>query len=104
MKLSLSRLPMLARLALGILLILAISLAFFNLLMSPPSNELGLMAAFLGITALASALVGYAAYRLGWVQFIANAALDPAGRICTCQHSHILQRLVFRAVDVCQRT
>jgi signal transduction histidine kinase len=58
---------MLARLAFGTLLILAISLAFFNLLMSPPSNELGLMALFLGITALSSALVGYAAYRFGWV-------------------------------------
>ena len=67
MKLSLSRLPMLARLAFGILFIVAISLAFFNMLMSPPSNELGLMALFLGITALASALVGYGAYRFGWV-------------------------------------
>ncbi len=67
MKLSLSRLPMLARLAFGILLIVAISLAFFNMLMSPPTNELGLMALFLGITAFVSALVGYAAYRLGWI-------------------------------------
>lgn len=58
---------MLARLAFGILALLAISLAFFKLLMSPPSNELGLMALFLGITALVSALVGYAAYRWGWV-------------------------------------
>jgi signal transduction histidine kinase len=58
---------MLARLVIGILAILAISLGFFNLLMSPPSNELGLMALFLGITALASALAGYAAYRFGWV-------------------------------------
>ena len=58
---------MLARLAFGILLIIAISLAFFYMLMSPPSNELGLMALFLGITASASALVGYAAYRFGWV-------------------------------------
>ncbi|HSA99067.1 MAG TPA: HAMP domain-containing sensor histidine kinase [Anaerolineales bacterium] len=67
MKLSFSRAPMLLRLALGILLILAFSLAFFKLLMSPPSHELGLMALFLGITALASALVGYGAYRFGWV-------------------------------------
>ena len=58
---------MLARLVFGTLLIVAISLAFFNMLMSPPTNELGLMALFLGITAFASALVGYAAYRLGWV-------------------------------------
>jgi signal transduction histidine kinase len=67
MKASLSRLPMLARLTFGILLIVAISLAFFNMLMSPPADELGLMALFLGITAFASALVGYAAYRMGWV-------------------------------------
>jgi two-component system sensor histidine kinase BaeS len=58
---------MLARLAFGTLLIVAISLVFFNMLMSPPTNELGLMALFLGVTALVSALVGYAAYRLGWV-------------------------------------
>jgi signal transduction histidine kinase len=67
MKLSLSRLPLLTRLAIGILLIVLISLAFFNMLMSPPSNELGLMALFLGITAFASALVGYGAYRFGWI-------------------------------------
>src|SRR5215216_1687994 len=66
MKLSLSRLPMLTRFSLGILLIVLLSLAFFNVLMSPPSNELGLMALFLGITAFASALVGYGAYRFGW--------------------------------------
>src|SRR5687767_8725461 len=67
MKASLSNLPMLARLAFGILLIIAISLAFFNMLMSPPTNELGLMALFLSITAFVSALVGYAAYHLGWI-------------------------------------
>ncbi|HEX9838315.1 MAG TPA: ATP-binding protein [Anaerolineales bacterium] len=67
MKASLSRIPMLGRLALGIILILAISLSFFNLLMSPPSNELGLMALFLGITAFVSALAGVAAYRFGWI-------------------------------------
>jgi signal transduction histidine kinase len=67
MKATLSHTPMLARLAIGILLILAISLAFFKLLMSPPSRELGLMALFLSVTALASALVGYGAYRFGWV-------------------------------------
>jgi signal transduction histidine kinase len=67
MKASLSRLPMLARLAFGVVLIVAMSLAFFNMLMSPPSNEMALMALFLGITAFASALVGYAAYRFGWI-------------------------------------
>jgi len=67
MKASLSRIPMLGRLVLGILLILAITLGFFKLLMSPPSNELGLMALFLGITAFVSALAGLAAYRFGWI-------------------------------------
>lgn len=67
MNLSFSRIPILARLLLGVLVIVAISLVFFKLLMSPPSNELGLMALFLGITALVSALVGYVAYRFGWV-------------------------------------
>jgi len=67
MKASLSRIPMFGRLVLGILLILAISLSFFNMLMSPPSNELGLMALFLGITAFVSALAGLAAYRFGWI-------------------------------------
>jgi signal transduction histidine kinase len=67
MKLSLSRTPMPARLAFGILFILAISLALFILLMAPPMSELGLMALFLGITALVSALAGYVAYYLGWI-------------------------------------
>jgi signal transduction histidine kinase len=67
MKASLYRIPMLARLTLGVLLILAISLSFFYLLMSPPSNELALMALFLGITAFVSALAGFAAYRFGWI-------------------------------------
>lgn len=56
-----------ARLAIGIILILAISLGFFKLLMAPPLNELGLMALFLGITAFVSALAGYIAYRFGWI-------------------------------------
>lgn len=56
-----------ARFALGVLFILAISLALFILLMAPPMSELGLMALFLGITALVSALAGYIAYRLGWI-------------------------------------
>jgi signal transduction histidine kinase len=67
MKTSLPQFPMFARFAFGILLILATSLAFFNFLMSPPSNELALMALFLGITALASALAGFVVYRFGWI-------------------------------------
>src|SRR5574339_767989 len=32
-------------------------------------KELGLMALYLGITALVSALAGYVAYRLGWINY-----------------------------------
>jgi len=58
-----------ARFAIGILIILAISLVFFALLMLPPMQQLALMALYLGITALVSALAGYIAYRLGWINF-----------------------------------
>jgi hypothetical protein len=55
------------RFILGVLLIVGISLGIFILLMSPPLNDLRLMALFLGLTALVSALVGYGAYKLGWL-------------------------------------
>jgi len=58
---------MFVRLTLGVLLIIALSLGFFKLMMGPRLMELGLMAVFLGITALISALAGYSAYRLGWL-------------------------------------
>ncbi len=58
-----------ARLVIGILLIIVISLGIFFLVMLPPMKELGLMALYLGITALASALAGYIAYRLGWINY-----------------------------------
>lgn len=61
------RLTTFLRYLLGVAMILAISLGVFNLLMSPPLAELGLMAVFLSITAIVSSLVGYAAYRLGWL-------------------------------------
>jgi len=55
------------RYILGVLVIFAISLGVFYLLMSPPMNELRLMALFLAITAIVSSLAGYLAYRLGWI-------------------------------------
>jgi signal transduction histidine kinase len=69
MKTTLSQTSMPARLAVGIFLILVLSLGFFVLLMLPPLKELGLMALYLGITALVSALAGYIAYRFGWINF-----------------------------------
>ena len=65
MKSFLSELPIFPRYALGVFIILAISLGIFMVLMSPAPAELGLMAMFLSITALISSLAGYGAYRLG---------------------------------------
>ena len=69
MKTTLSQTSLLARFAFGVLLIVAISLGVFMLVMLPPMSELGLMALYLGITALVSALAGYAGYRFGWINY-----------------------------------
>jgi len=69
MKNTLSQSSLLTRFAIGILLIVAISLGIFILIMVPPMSELGLMALYLGITALVSALTGYVAYRFGWINY-----------------------------------
>jgi len=58
---------MLTRFALGVLLIVLVSLGIFKILMSPPMPELRLMALFLSITAFVSVLAGYVAYRFGWI-------------------------------------
>ncbi|MGE5073919.1 MAG: sensor histidine kinase [Anaerolineae bacterium] len=60
-------LSLLVRYLIGILLILAISLGLFNLLMAPARAELGFMAVLLALAAVVSSVVGYAAYRLGWL-------------------------------------
>ena len=67
MKNFIDRIPLIPRFVLGILLITTLSLGIFKMLMAPPLVELGLMAMFLGITALVSAAAGYIAYRLGWM-------------------------------------
>lgn len=63
-----SRLPLPIRFILGVALIVALSLGVFKLLLSPPINDVALMAGFLAITALVSALAGYGSYRLGWME------------------------------------
>jgi len=50
----------------GVVLIVALSLVVFALMMAPTLKDVGLMALFLFITALISALAGYGSYRLGW--------------------------------------
>lgn len=55
------------RFALGIALILVVSLLAFYLIMRPPLDDIWLMAAFLSITALISGMASYIAYRMGWI-------------------------------------
>ncbi|NLG70616.1 MAG: HAMP domain-containing protein [Chloroflexi bacterium] len=62
-----SRLTPAGRFVLGLAAVVAVSLGVFYLAMQPPMTDLGLMAVFLAITAVISALAGYAAYRLGWL-------------------------------------
>jgi signal transduction histidine kinase len=60
------------RYALGVLLVIFASLIAFWLLMQPPLDELGLMAAYLSATALVSIALGYIAYRTGWLNRAPN--------------------------------
>ena len=55
------------RFALGIIIIVAITLGIFYILMHPQANEIGLMARFLSITAVISGIVAYGTYRMGWL-------------------------------------
>jgi signal transduction histidine kinase len=56
----------------GVLLVMFVSLLAFWLLMQPPLNELGLMALYLSATALVSIILGYIAYRTGWLSRAPN--------------------------------
>jgi len=62
-----SRFSVPVRYALGVLVMVALTLFIFNLLMRPAFSDFGLMALFLSITALISGVVGYGSYRLGWM-------------------------------------
>jgi bacteriorhodopsin len=59
-------LPLSFWLAVGVILILLLSLWIFQMVMHPTSGDLRLMALFLAITALISGLAAYGASRLGW--------------------------------------
>lgn len=56
-----------ARFVLALLVILTLSIIGFYLVFTPPLNEVWLMTGFLLITTIISAVAGYAAYRLGWM-------------------------------------
>jgi len=69
------KLPLSLRYAIGVIGILLLSLVIFVLVMNPPLADLGLMALFLLITSVVSSMVGYAAYRLGWMAKVATLRL-----------------------------
>jgi len=56
------------RFTLGLLVVLAVSLAVFYLSMHPPMSDLGLMALLLGVSTPVSGLLGALAYRQGWLE------------------------------------
>jgi signal transduction histidine kinase len=51
----------------GVLIVLILAMILFYILMQPSVNEIGLMALFLSITSLITIMVGYGAYRMGWI-------------------------------------
>jgi len=75
MKMTGKKLPLSLRYAIGVIGILLLSLVIFVLVMNPPLADLGLMALFLLITSFVSSLVGYAAYRLGWMAKVGTLRL-----------------------------
>ena len=55
------------RFILALIFILVLSVGGFYIILRPPLDEVWLISAFLLITTVISAVAGYAAYRLGWM-------------------------------------
>lgn len=72
---NLSKIPVAARYILSIIVVLAVSLTIFIALMRPPAADMGLMTLFLLVTALISGLAGFAAYRMGWLNYMPTLRL-----------------------------
>jgi signal transduction histidine kinase len=60
------------RYAIGVLVVMFTTLLIFWVMMQPPLNELGWMAVYLSGTALFSIILGYIAYRTGWLNMAPN--------------------------------
>ena len=56
-----------SRFIIALVIILTLSVVGFYLLFNPPMNEVWLITGFLLVTTIISAITGYAAYRLGWM-------------------------------------
>ncbi len=84
----------------GVLFALLAALLFFNLLMSPPADEVRLMASFLSVTAVVSVVAGYGAYRFGWIRLSPHVSWTLLGgyalsSILTFLNVWITARLMF---------
>jgi signal transduction histidine kinase len=66
-KFSFIQLSAASRFILALLIILTLSVIGFYLVFNPPMDEVWLITGFLLITTIISAIAGYAAYRLGWM-------------------------------------
>lgn len=62
-----SRAALPARFLAGVLAALLLAMAIFYFVMHPPFTDLRAMAMFLSVTTVVSLLIGYAAYRSGWL-------------------------------------
>jgi signal transduction histidine kinase len=99
-KSSLIDLTLTARFILSLLVILTLSVIGFYLILRPPLNEVWLMTGFLLITTVISAIAGYAAYRLGWMNRSPNirtALLGSYALACTLTFINVwlTARLMF---------
>ncbi len=84
----------------GVLIVLLAALALFYLVLRPPASDLRAMALFLSITATLSLLVGYAAYRGGWLARLPRLAWALLGiyalsSVLTFLNVWITARLMF---------
>jgi len=64
---SIIALPYTIRFVSGVIFTLIAALGIIYIVMHPTAGEISLMALFLSVTAAVSVLVGYGAYRMGWI-------------------------------------
>ncbi len=60
------------RFIVGVLVVMFVTLALFNLLMSPPAADFQQMGLFLSVTAIVSIASGYVFYRTGWANHVTS--------------------------------
>jgi signal transduction histidine kinase len=89
-----------SRFILALVVILTLAVIGFYIVFNPPMNEVWLMTGFLLVTTVISAIAGYAAYRLGWMNRAPNirtALLGSYGLACflTFINVWLTARLMF---------